>query len=494
MQHATTQQTTLFRGGSVDVLAGGDGRILAVGDDARAGGAACVVEVRGEVLPGLTDAHVHLGWLAMNRLGVDLTGCATREEAVERIRRYAATLPGDAWVHGSGWYNDAWTDDRGFPDRALLDAATGGRPALLTRKDGHSTWVSSAALAAAGVDETTPDPDGGVVDRDAAGRPTGILRESASELVRAVVAPPSDAVLDEGMAAALAELSAQGLTGVHSMDQVSHFRSMQRLHEAGRLPLRITYNIPVATLDAAERLGLQSGLGDEWLRIWGVKAFLDGSLGSRTADMLDGTGVAMYEPGELAELARRCAAARLNTCWHAIGDRAVRRALDALEPLAGAWERWRPRIEHVQCVQPEDVPRMVRAGAIASMQPVHAVADRELVDREWVEVVGSAYAFSTLRDAGVPLAFGSDAPVETADPLAGITAATTWREEVGWLPELAIPRAAAIHAYTEGAAYAVGMERELGRIEPGRWCDLTVVDGRRVAATIVGGRVRWRAG
>jgi predicted amidohydrolase YtcJ len=483
---------TLFRGGSVPVLAAGDGRIAAVGDEALASDAARVVELRGEVLPGLTDSHLHLGWLALNRLGVDLAGCATRAEALERIRRYAATLPQDAWVHGSGWYNDAWTDAAGFPDRSLLDAAAGGRPALLARKDGHSTWVSSAALAAAGVDASTADPEGGVIDRDPDGRPTGILRENASELIRAIVPPPDDRVLDDAMETALAELTALGLTGVHSMDQPSHFRSMQRLHRRGRLPLRITYNIPVATLDAAERLGLQSGLGDEWLRIWGVKAFLDGSLGSRTADMLDGTGVAMYEPDELSEVARRCAAARLNVCWHAIGDRAVRRAVDALAPLAGAWERWRPRIEHAQCVRPEDVERMARAGVVASMQPIHAVADRDLVDREWVEVAPCAYAFRTLRDAGVALAFGSDAPVETADPLAGIAAASSWREDAGWHPELAISRRAAIQAYTEGAAYAVGLERELGRIEPGRWCDLTVVDQGRITATIVAGEVRRR--
>lgn len=489
------QQTTLFRGGSVDVLAGADGRILAVGDGARdrAGGAR-EVELRGEVLPGLTDSHIHLGWLAMNRLGVDLHRAATRTETLELVHRYAATLPAGAWVHGSGWYNDAWADHPGFPDRRLLDSVTGGRPALLTRKDGHSTWVSSAALAAAGVGPSTPDPEGGVIDRDADGRPTGILRESASGLVRRVLAAPPEAVLDEAMEKALRELTALGLTGVHSMDQISHFQSMQRLHRAGRLPLRITYNIPAAMLDAAERLGLQSGLGDAWLRIWGVKAFLDGSLGSRTADMLDGSGVAMFEADELAEHARRCAAARLNPCWHAIGDRAVRRALDALEPLAGAWDMWRPRIEHAQCVQPEDVRRFASAGAIASMQPVHAVADRELVDREWVEVAPYAYALSTFQQAGVPLAFGSDAPVESPDPLAGIAAASSWRGEVGWHPELSISRAAAVHAYTEGAAFAVGMERELGRIESGRWCDLTVIDQGRVTATIVAGDVVWGMG
>jgi hypothetical protein len=489
------QQMTLFCGGSVDVLASADGRILAVGDEARdAAGPVREVGLRGEVLPGLTDSHIHLGWLALNRLGVDLSGASTRAEALERVRLHAARLPAGAWVRGSGWYNDVWTDHPGFPDRALLDSVTGGRPAVLSRKDFHSAWVSSAALAAAGIGPSTPDPDGGVIDRDADGRPTGILRENARQLVLAVAPAPGEAELDEAMEKTLRELTALGLTGVHSMDQISHFQSMQRLHRAGRLPIRITYNIPAAMLDAAERVGLQSGLGDPWLRIWGVKAFLDGSLGSRTADMLDGSGVAMFEAAELAELARRCAAARLNTCWHAIGDRAVRRALDALEPLAGAWDMWRPRIEHAQCVQPEDVARFASAGAIASMQPVHAVADRELVDREWVEVAPYAYALSTFQQAGVALAFGSDAPVESPDPLAGIAAASSWRAEARWHPELSISRSAAIQAYTEGAAFAVGMERELGRIEPGRWCDLTVIDQGHITATVVAGDVVWGIG
>jgi predicted amidohydrolase YtcJ len=239
-------------------------------------------------------------------------------------------------------------------------------------------------------------------------------------------------------------------------------------------------------------MGVRSGWGDAWLRIWGVKAFLDGSLGSRTAEMLDGSGVARLSQPDLVDMIERCARAELNVCLHAIGDGAVRRALDALAPRTNAWRSWRPRIEHAQCVNPKDIPRMAKIGVIASMQPIHAVADRELADAMWPSVTQHAYAWRALERAGVRLAFGSDAPVETADPLAGIEAATAWRKKAKWLPELALTSASALRAYTSGAAYAAGMEDEVGVLRPGKRCDVTVVEGGRVVATVCGGRVTWR--
>jgi hypothetical protein len=208
--------------------------------------------------------------------------------------------------------------------------------------------------------------------------------------------------------------------------------------------------------------------------------------------MLDGSGVARLQQDALEDMVERCARAELNVCLHAIGDGAVRRAVDALTPHRNAWVMWRPRIEHAQCVHPKDMPRMAKAGVIASMQPIHAVADRELADAMWPAVTASAYAWRALEKAGVRLAFGSDAPVETADPLAGIEAATTWRRAAKWHPELALTQASALRAYTSGAAYAAGMENELGALRPGRLCDMTVVDGARVVATVAGGRVTWR--
>jgi predicted amidohydrolase YtcJ len=475
------------------VAAGPDGRILAAGPGARAaaGRNADVVRLTGRTLPGLTDAHIHLESLARMRIEVDLGLARSLEDALARVRRHAATLPAGAWIVGRGWYNDAWRDPR-FPDRVALDAAGGGRPAFLVRKDAHSAWASSAALAAAGIDRETPDPPGGLIDRDAAGEVTGIVRENAIDLVQRRVPRPSEERLDAAMAATLRDLSRLGITSVHSMDRPVAFASLSRLHARRPLPVRVTWNLPAARLEHAERLGLRGGVGDDHLRIWGVKAFLDGSLGSRTAEMLDGSGVPVLPQDELVALARRCAASGLSLCLHAIGDGAVRRALDALEPLAGASPRWRPRIEHAQCVDAADVPRFRRAGAIASMQPIHAVADRELADREWPGRTGGAYAWRRLQDAGAVLAFGSDAPVESADPLLGLDAATSWRRRAGWHPELALTAAQALRAYTAGAAYAAGMEDRLGRLRPGLLCDLTVVDGDRAVATVVGGEVTWK--
>jgi predicted amidohydrolase YtcJ len=485
-------QPTLFAGCKPEVAAGVDGRILAVGEGARsaAGRRARVVQLRGRAWPGLIDAHVHLEGLADRNLTLDLTGTTSLDEALARITSWSEGLADDAWVAGAGWYNDAWSDPA-FPTRRQLDEATGGRPAYLRRKDGHSAWVSSEALRLAGIDRATEDPPGGRIDRDDLGEAAGIVRETAMQLVSELVPRPNEEQLDGAMARALADLSGLGLTAVHAMDSARGFGSWQRLRARGRLPLRITYNLPLTDLAHAERMGVRSGWGDEWIRIWGVKAFLDGSLGSRTAEMLDGTGTARLVQADLVDLVRRCARAELNVCLHAIGDGAVRRALDALAPHREAWRGWRPRIEHAQCVNPKDMKRFDRIGVIASMQPIHAVADRELADRYWPRVTTHSYPWGALERAGARLAFGSDAPVETADPLAGIEAATVWRRKAAWHPDLAVSRAAAVRAYTAGAAYAVGLEKDVGSLRPGKLCDMTVIDEGRVVATIVGGRVSF---
>lgn len=486
-------EAVLFAGCKPEVAAF-DGRIIAVGPTAKtaAGRKAEVVRLTGAAWPGLIDSHIHLEGLADRKLTVDLTGSKSVTEALARVKEWAKTLPKGAWVAGSGWYNDTWPDPA-FPTREQLDRVVGGRPAYLRRKDGHSAWVSSTALNAAGIDSTTEDPAGGNIDRDASGEPKGILRELAMQLVWRHIPPPSDTDLDTAMAKALAELARLGLTAVHSMDSARGLSSLQRLAAKGPLPVRVTYNLPLADLPHAERMGVRSGWGDQWLRIWGVKAFLDGSLGSRTAEMLDGSGTARLQQPDLEDMIARCAKAELNVCLHAIGDGAVRRAVDALSPHKGAWSRWRPRIEHAQCVHPKDMPRMAKAGIIASMQPSHAVTDRELADKIWPEVTQNSYAWRALEKAGVRLAFGSDAPVETADPIAGIEAATTWRRVAQWHPELATTRASALRAYTSGAAYAAGMENDTGALRPGKLCDMTVVDDDgHVTATVAGGRVTWR--
>jgi predicted amidohydrolase YtcJ len=485
---------TVFVGCTPEVACGPTGAILAVGGGAReaAGRGARRVHLAGRALAGLGDAHLHLEWLARSRRAVDLTGARTRREALGRVEQFAAGQAADAWISGSGWFNDLWADDPTFPTRHELDSVTGGRPAVLTRKDGHSAWLNTAALSAAGFRRDIPDPAGGVVDRDSSGEPSGVVRETASTMAQRMVPEPPDDAFTSDVAAVLRDLARLGLTTVHTMDSARLFRALQRLHEAGRLPIRVVWNFPQAELGAAVAMGVRSGYGDERLRVWGVKSFLDGSLGSRTAEMLDGSGVPGIPQGELVELVRRCAAAELNVCLHAIGDAAVRRALDALQPFGGAWRLWRPRIEHAQCVHRDDVPRFAANGVIASMQPLHAVSDRETVETLWPGRVEASYAWGALARAGAVLAFGSDAPVESAAPLLGIDAATTWRRRSGWYPELALSRPAALRAYSHGVAYAAGMERLTGRLRQGLQCDLTVLDGSRVVATVVGGTVVWR--
>ena len=491
---ATRGRARLIRGCDPEIAVAPGGEILAVGPAAAAAAGlhAEVVEIEGRVLPGLSDAHLHLDGLVARRLGIDLTGARTLASALERVRRHARGLPGGAWVTGRGWNNDDWADPA-WPGAAALGDAAGGRPAFLLRKDGHSAWVSPAALAAAGIGRGTADPAGGRIDRLPDGSCSGILRERAVDLVRPLIPPPEEAEYDRALGSVLQGLARLGLTSVHSMDPGGTFRALQRLRRARGLRVRVTYNLPAADLPAAERIGLRSGWGDDLLRVWGVKAFLDGSLGSRTAEMLDGRGTPVLPQADLRDLVARCARAELNVCLHAIGDGAVRRALDALQPHRRAWALWRPRIEHAQCIDPADIPRLAGIGAIASMQPIHAVADRELADREWAGRLAGAYAWGALRAAGARLAFGSDAPVEDASPLSGMDAATGWRRRARWLPELAISPAAALAAYTSGPAYAVGMEGRVGRLRPGMLADLTLMSGSRVEATVLAGAVSWRS-
>ena len=486
---ATT--STIFAGCTPEVACGPDGAILAVGTEARAaaGRGARRVELAGRALAGLGDAHLHLEWLSRARHSVDLSGARTRRDALRRVERFVAGRPTGAWISGSGWFNDLWSDDASFPTRGELDLVTGGRPAVLTRKDGHSAWLNTAAMRAVGFSRDGSDPEGGVIDRDPGGEPSGVVREAASALAQRAVPAPSAAAFTADVAAVLRDLARLGLTTVHTMDSARLFGALQRLHDAGRLPIRVVWNFPQGELGAAVAMGIRSGYGDGRLRVWGMKSFLDGSLGSRTAAMLDGSGVSGIPQGELVELVRRCAAAELNVCLHAIGDAAVRRALDALQPFQHAWRLWRPRIEHAQCVHHDDVPRFAGIGVIASMQPLHAVSDRELVDELWPGRAEASYAWGALARAGAVLAFGSDAPVESPAPLLGIDAATGWRRRTRWFPQLALSRPAALRAYSHGVAYAAGMERLTGRLRPGLQCDLTVVDGARVVATVVGGTV-----
>jgi hypothetical protein len=425
---------------------------------------------------------------------------------------------------GSGWNEESWAEGR-WPNRHDLDAVAPDNPVLLRRKDGHSAWVNSRALSLAGITSATADPPGGRIDRDAAGDPSGVLREAAMDAVAWLVPEPDAAELDGALAEATRAAHALGLTGVHDMEDAGAFAAAQRARERGELRLRVTMQMPAEHLNHALALGVRSGLGDDWLQVGALKVFADGSLGSRTAWMLepyagepDNTGMAAMPAEELAGIVSRAAGAGIACAIHAIGDRANRVALDVLERHGGGGLRH--RIEHAQIVHPSDIPRLGRLGVVASMQPIHATSDRDMADRWWGDRVSHAYAWRSLLDSGATLAFGSDCPVETLDPLQGIYAAVTRRRPgeagaaapmacgpggAGWHAKQCLTVEEAVRAYTLGAAMAGGQEQRRGMVRPGRLADLTVLSrdifaipaeqilSARIACTVVGGEVGFHS-
>ncbi len=468
-------------------------------------------------VPGLTDAHGHLLGYALTRTRADLVGAATLDEALARAAAFARAHPDAAWVLGRGWDQNDWPD-RTWPDADRLEQVVAGRPAALSRVDGHALWVNRTALAAAGIGPETPDPPGGAIHRDANGRPTGILVDNAADLVAKVIPDPTDRERDEALAAAAADLTRMGLTGVHEMggDRPA-WESMRRVAAAGRLPLRVTVYADVGS--ALHRDLLDEGPQDDGrLRVVGVKIYADGALGSRGARLLapyadapQSQGLWVTDPTRMRQLLDEALARGLQPAVHAIGDGAARAVLDACVAAAardgGKARAVRPRIEHAQVVDPADRGKFRACGAIASMQPTHATSDMPWVEeRLGRERVAGAYAWRSLRDAGAPLAFGSDYPVESPDPRAGLYAAVTRQDAAGnphdgFTPGERLPLDEALRAFSAGAAYAAHQEDVLGRLAPGYWADVTVFDrdlfsvppsellSARVTATVIGGQV-----
>ncbi len=384
---------------------------------------------------------------------------------------------------------------------------TGERPAALWAHDHHSLWLNGAALRATGVDRGTSAPAGGVIERDADGAPTGIVRERAAWGLE--LPEPDARERRRAVEAAQREAHARGITGIHDFERSHGFALWQELHADRRLTLRVVAAQQATDLDAVLATGLRGGFGDDRLQVGPVKAFLDGTLGSRTATMLapyadGGTGVELLASADLEQLVRRAAEGGLAVAVHAIGDRANRVALDAFEATRAQWEPagLRPRIEHAQIVDPADVPRFATIGVVASMQPSHAPSDRDAADAALGARAATAYAWRALLDAGAVLAFGSDAPIEPLDGLAGIGAAVsrTLDERPPWRPEQALSPLEALTGFTAGAAWAAGHERRRGRLAPGLDADLVVLDADPtqvaperirdigVVATMVGGR------
>jgi predicted amidohydrolase YtcJ len=491
-----------------------DGRFAAVGNEAEARaalpGGAPVRDLGGRcVLPGLTDAHLHFRWYAEALRSVDVE-TPTLEEAVARVATRAAVSPPGAWITGSGWNHNLWGGS--LPDRRPLDTAAPRNPVALKAKSGHALWANGLALEKAGIGVETPDPGGGQIAHGRDGLPSGVVLENAMDIVQRAIPKPTARELAGMMRDAQAAAHRAGLTGIHDFDSSLALQALHELDAAGELTLRVVKGIPHENLAAAVAMALRTGFGSEHIRIGQVKMFADGALGPRTAWMLApyegtwNTGIPTLSEQQLVEDITRANAAGLGCAVHAIGDAACHAVLNAYERAAGPGARPRNRIEHVQLLHPDDMPRLARLGVIASMQPIHATSDMLIAEAGWGRRCSGAYAWGSLLRTGTALAFGSDCPVETLDPIAGIHAAVTRRRvdgspgPEGWYPAERVDIDPAVRAYTLGAAYAGCREGDLGSISVGKLADLTVLDrdiyaieaheirAVKAAATMVGGR------
>ncbi|MBM7119305.1 amidohydrolase [Archangium primigenium] len=500
------------------------GRLVAVGaeKDVReaAGNEARVVDLGAAVVvPGLVDAHAHLGGLGKSLTVARLEGARSVAEVLERLGAAPATSFQGDWLMGKGWDQNGWPGGA-FPGRSELDARFPTTPVYLTRVDHHAAWVNGEALRRAGITRDTPDPAGGRILRDAKGEPTGVLVDNAMDAVAGVVPPPTDEQLQVRLSAALERCAQVGLTGVHDagMD-LRTFRLLQTWDMLGRLPVRV---YAMADGQGAERheyleRGPYSG---RLLEMKAVKLLLDGALGSRGAamhapysDAPGETGLLLMAPEELSARVHAFMERGFQVGVHAIGDRANTLVVDTLIAAAKATgtEALRHRVEHAQILRPEDIEKLGAAQLVASVQPTHATSDMGWAEaRLGAERLVGAYAWESLRRAGAVLALGSDFPIENPDVLAGLYAARTrqdaaGRPEGGWRPEERLTAERALEGFTGGPAWASFAEERRGRLAVGRDADFTALsvdpvedDARalvdaRVVATVVDGREVYRA-
>jgi predicted amidohydrolase YtcJ len=524
---------TVFAGGHVVTLAPGRARaraltvrgerLVAVGSVAECREAARPgfreVDLSGAcVVPGFVDCHIHVANCARSKRFLNLRAATGLADAQRELRRYADALPAGAWVFGGRFDVNPWRLGRGL-HRTDLDPHSGGHPIALQSHDGHTTWANSAALATLGIDARSADPPGGRIERDADG-PTGLLRETAADPVRALIATLDQEPMERLLAEAGADLLAHGVTGVHDIDGIDADAGYRALRAGGALPVRVHQLISKRGLDAAIEAGSATGDGDAWLSVGPVKLFSDGALGSRTAAMsepyeggdADDRGVAVLDTEQLTELVDTAARAGIAAAVHAIGDAANTAVLDAIASVraAGLGPQLRHRIEHAQHVSWPDVDRFAELGVIASMQPIHCTSDIEVAAAILGRRPLASYAWADLVGTGARVAFGSDAPVETLDPIAGIRAATTRRDATtgGRDPDRlnALTPLQALRAYTTQAAFASYQEHDKGRLAPGFLADFVALDAdltdrdvatsgaAKVTVTVVGGEVRWARG
>jgi len=475
------------------------------------------------LLPGLIDAHGHISSLGASLRSVDLTGAASETEAAQRVQQFSGDDPAadQSWIQGRGWNQVLWPE-RQFPDRRSLDAVAPNRPVALSRVDGHATWVNSKALALAGIDASTPDPEGGQIIRDRSGEPSGVLVDNAMDLVFEAIGVASLEAVEADIVRGLEAAAATGLTSVHdagvSAQEIQAYRNLQA---AGRLPIRVYPMLSV--LDPDNDPLLAEGpfrSEDGMLHVRSVKISADGALGSRGAalhrdysDMPDHTGLLLLSDEELSQHIGRSAQAGFQVNVHAIGDLANTRVLEKFADInqSPKIRAQRHRVEHAQILRPQDINQFAKLDVIASIQPTHATSDKNMAeDRLGASRLEGAYAWNTLLRSQARLAGGSDFPVEPANPLYGLHAAVTRTDREGeplggWRPEEKLSPAEALSLFTEWAAYAGHEEEFLGRLAPGFAADFVLVKDdffaqseqaiwqNEVLATVVAGKVVYRS-
>lgn len=444
------------------------------------------VDLEGKlVLPAFTDAHTHFASFCLSQNDVNLAGVSSVEECLFRVQSAAQRLPEGKWIRGSGWNQNLWSPPA-FPSREQLDRVAPRHPVYLDARDYHSAWVNSLALASAGVTSSSVWNDNGEIVKNADGQPTGILKEEARQLIWRVLPEPTATDTAEALRQYQHLAFQNGFCSIGSMETLRDWEAFQLLHTSGELKIRVAYYMPIRFLDDAVAAGIHSGDGDERLRFGGMKIFMDGTLGSQTASMLqpyEGStnyGTEITSEADATAWILKAADHNIACAVHAIGDRANRNVLNAFESL----HRRRPahglrsRIEHCQLVSPDDIPRFGRLGVIASMQPIHIPEDIDTAERQWGTRCEGAYAFRSLLRHGAVLAFGSDVPIETCNVFEGMYSAlrrTRRGSTDSWYAGECLDLPEIIHAYTIGAAFATGEESIKGRLLPGYLADFMIV-------------------
>lgn len=493
-------------------------KIIAVGSGAEVakltGGGTQVVDAKGQfVVPGFIDSHVHFITAGSQLASVQLRDAKTPAEFIARIKAFAATLAPGTWIEGGNWDHQNWGGD--LPRAEWIDSVTPNHPVWISRLDGHMALANAVAMKSAGVSRETKEIDGGTIVRDTAGSPTGIFKDNAQSLIGRAVPEWTAETRDRALSAAMSFVASKGVTSVHNMGSWADIAAFERAHKAGALKTRIYAAVPMSSWERLRDTVAQRGHGDEWLRIGGLKAFVDGSLGSHTAAMFDAfsdapgdSGLLVETPEDLYRMTSGADKAGLHVMVHAIGDRAINLQLNIFERVArenGARDR-RFRIEHAQHIAPRDIPRFAQLSVIPSMQPYHAIDDgrwaEKFIGRERAR---TTYAFRSLVDAGAQPAFGSDWFVAPPTPLEGIYAAVTRRtlddkNPGGWIPEQKITVEEALQAYTVNAARASFDEDNRGSLERGKLADFVIIDrdltrippetirDAQIVRTVVGGR------